>query len=133
MPVISLSPSLGKPLPSGAEHVVQRGGGVAAFGDESDRVLPVGVVDADVEQVRRVEGVALQVQAVAGVLDEGDVVAVDERDVVERCVCLVALVEHAQRAVVGAGLGWVSLNSVPQPPNPVLAVLVVLVSPVAPK
>src|SRR5947207_2323196 len=72
----------------------------------------------DVERgvlVAGVERVALGVQAVAGVLDEGHGVGGQERDVVEAAVLLVALVEERERAGVGRGAGLHELLDVAPP------------------
>jgi hypothetical protein len=54
----------------------------------------------DIEHVRRIQRVALGVQRVARVLDEPNVIAIEEGDVVEATVRLVAVVAQAQLAGV---------------------------------
>ena len=73
-------------------------------------------------------------QGVAGVLDERDLVSRQEGDVVEPAVGLVGLVEHRQRAGVGArARSGVSFMIEPQPPAASFSGLVALVSPVSSK
>src|SRR5262245_22093847 len=83
-----------------ADAGVDRGGGVAPFGQDAERLVDrVGVVERDIEQVGRVESVPLRVQGVAGVLDEDDFVLRPEPDVIKPAVGDVAPVEDGQPPV----------------------------------
>ena len=88
-------------LAKAAARRVEGGGGIAPLCQPADRlVVRIGVVDGDVERVARVEGLALHVQRIAGVLDREQHVARKELDVVEPRDLLIALVEEREPANV---------------------------------
>src|SRR5256712_3640950 len=99
-PVISLSPSFWNPVVL-RQARVDGGRRIAPLGEDPNRlVCRIREVEAHVEQVRGVEGVALGVKSVARVLDHDEVVPGPEGEVVEARVRDVAEEEERQGAVV---------------------------------
>src|SRR3954469_2346263 len=106
---------------------------VTALGEPPDGPgARAGVVPADVEHEPRVERVALLVQRVAGVLDGRELVARQERDVVQARVRLVAVVGERQLAGTCRRAPLCTSRWMPpQPPADGFSGLVSFVSPVS--
>jgi DNA-binding transcriptional regulator LsrR (DeoR family) len=100
---------------------------------EAQRLAAVRIALGDVEQVPGAQRVALAVQRVSSVLDEGDVVSVGEGDVVKATVRLVTFVEQRQLAGVSGHRILGELENAAPAPKSALAVLAALVSPVSSK
>src|SRR5215813_3951961 len=74
---------------------------VATFSNDAQRLFTGAVVGVQIEQVSRVQSIALCVERIAGIFHENNLVRAPERAIVESCVSRVALIKQRKKSGVG--------------------------------
>src|SRR5947209_7696319 len=75
---------------------------IASFGNDTHRLFTVAVVRVQIEQVGRVQSIALRVERIAGILHKNDLVRAPESTVVKSRMSRVALIKQSEQSGVGA-------------------------------